>query len=295
MRSEDNEALAKQLEATGQYRVLRRIAPHVADYSSESGAKIGIVLDVETTGLDTIRDEVIELAMIKFGYSADDRILGVLDTFQALQEPSSPITPEITALTRITNEMVAGQTIDPLAVDRFAIDANIVIAHNASFDRKFTERFWPVFVRKPWACSSSGIAWKELGFASAKLEHLLAACGLFYDAHRAVDDCHALLTLLTRDLSRTSTTVLADLLERARRKTVRVWAEGSPFELKGILKSRDYHWNDGTDGRPRSWYRDVGEETLESELRFLKSEIYQLNIDILRQEFTALDRYSWRG
>ena len=121
------------------------------------------------------------------------------------------------------------------------------------------------------------------------------ACGLFYDAHRAADDCHALLTLLDQELSHTSATVLADLLERAPRKTVRVWAQRSPFELKDILKRRNYRWNDGTDGRPKSWYRDVEEEMLESELRFLESEIYQLDIDIFRQEFTALDRYSARG
>jgi DNA polymerase-3 subunit epsilon len=295
MHTEANEALAKQLEATGEYRVLRRIAPHLPGYSFEDGAKIGIVLDVETTGLDTNRDEVIELAMIKFAYSADDRILGVVDIFQGFQEPSSPITPEITALTRITNEMVAGRAIDPLAVDRFASEANIIMAHNSAFDRKFTERFWPVFVHKPWACSSSGIPWKEHGFASAKLEHLLAACGFFYDAHRAVDDCHALLSLLARDLSHTSTTVLADLLERARRKTVRVWAQGSPFGLKDTLKRRNYHWNDGTDGSLKSWYRDIGEEMLEAELRFLKSEIYQLDAEILCQEFTAIDRYSCRA
>ncbi|MBR0994532.1 3'-5' exonuclease [Bradyrhizobium japonicum] len=295
MYNEASEALAKQLEATGQYRVLRRIAPHVPGYSSEGGAKIGIVLDVETTGLDPNRDEVIELAMIKFAYSASDRILGIIDIFQGLQEPSSPITPEITALTGITNEMVAGRAIDPLAVDRFGSEAHIILAHNSAFDRKFAERFWPVFVHKPWACSSSGIPWKEHGFASAKLEHLLAACGFFYDAHRAVDDCHALMTLLAQELSHNSTTVLAGLLERARRKTVRVWAQGAPFELKDTLKRRNYHWSDGTDGRPKSWYKDIEEEMLGAELRFLKSEIYQLEIEILRQEFTAIDRYSCRA
>jgi DNA polymerase-3 subunit epsilon len=87
---------------------------------------------------------------------------------------------------------------------------------------------------------------------------------------------------------------LASLLERARRKTVRVWAQRAPFELKETLKRRNYRWNDGTDGRPKSWYRDIEEETLESELRFLESEIYQLDADIFRQEFTALDRYSNR-
>jgi DNA polymerase-3 subunit epsilon len=295
MQSETNEALAGQLEASGQYRVLRRIVPPTVGFRPDDGAKIGIVLDVETTGLDTGRDEIIELAMIKFAYSADDRILGVVGVFQALQEPSSPIAPEITALTRVTNEMVAGRTIDPLAVDRFAADANIIVAHNSAFDRKFAERFWPVFVHKPWACSLSGITWKEYGFASTKLEHLLATCGLFYDAHRAADDCFALLKLLEQKLPNASKSALAGLLERARRKTVRVWAEQSPFELKDLLKRRNYRWNDGTDGRPKSWYVDVQEEDLAAEFRFLQSEVYQCEANVYHQEFTALDRFSVRA
>jgi DNA polymerase-3 subunit epsilon len=44
--------------------------------------------------------------------------------------------------------MVAGQRIDEAAVSSFVDDAVIIIAHNASFDRKFTERYWPIFQRK---------------------------------------------------------------------------------------------------------------------------------------------------
>jgi DNA polymerase-3 subunit epsilon len=115
-----NEELAKQLEATGDYRVLRRVVPHPANLRPESCARIGVAIDVETTGLDVARDEVIELAMVKFAYSADDRILGVVDVFQAFQQPSHPIAPEVVELTRITDTMVEGQTIDAEAVIRFA-------------------------------------------------------------------------------------------------------------------------------------------------------------------------------
>ena len=34
--------------------------------------RIGITLDLETTGLDTNRDEVVEVAMVKFGHSFSD-------------------------------------------------------------------------------------------------------------------------------------------------------------------------------------------------------------------------------
>jgi DNA polymerase III subunit epsilon len=68
--------------------------------------------------------------------------------------------------------------------------------------------------------------------------------------------------------------VLAVLLESARKKTARIWAEQSPFELKDWLKRLGYRWSGGTDGRPKSWYVDVCEASLYAELAFLWSEIY---------------------
>lgn len=50
--------------------------------------------------------------MFKFDYTAEGRIVGVRDTFAAFNESSAPIPPEITTITGITDEMVAGQRID---------------------------------------------------------------------------------------------------------------------------------------------------------------------------------------
>jgi DNA polymerase III subunit epsilon len=51
--------------------------------------------------------------------------------------------------------MVRGHRIDPEAVAAFAVGVGIVIAHNANFDRKFAERYWPLFEQKAWACSAT--------------------------------------------------------------------------------------------------------------------------------------------
>jgi DNA polymerase-3 subunit epsilon len=83
-------------------------------------------------------------------------------------------------------------------------------------------------------------------------------------------------------------------LEAARRPTVRVWAEQSPFELKDSLKKRGYRWNDGSDGRPKSWYVDVCESELEVEIAFLKAEIYLREVDPRLQTMTAFTRFSAR-
>jgi DNA polymerase III subunit epsilon len=257
--------------------------------------RTGILLDTETTGLDHAREEIIELGMVKFDYSADGRIVGIRDTFSAFNEPSAPISAEVTALTGITDDMVAGHRIDEASVTAFVEDSVIIIAHNSGFDRRFVERYWPVFEHKAWGCSATEIDWRKHGFAGAQLGYLLNGAGFFHHAHRAVDDCHALLEILTVELPTTGTSALAQLLETARKKTVRVWAEQSPFELKDSLKRRGYRWNDGSDGRPKSWYIDVDEDAIDSEIAFLKTEIYQRDFEPRLQTLTAFTRFSARA
>lgn len=290
------EALARHLEASGDYRVLRRLVPRVPEPTLPS-QRIGIILDLETTGLDTSRDEVIEIAMVKFGYElGSDQITHVIDTFQAFQEPSTTITPAITELTGITDAMVAGHRIDDDALAAFVgLSVNVIIAHQASFDRKFAERFWPLFAGMHWACSATGVDWKARGFSGAKLDYLLAAHGLFHGAHRALDDCHAVLEVLAREVPSAGKSALALLLERARRTTHRIWAENAPFELKDALKGRGYRWSDGSSGHPRAWYADVEENELEKELTYLRTEIYQRDTEIVHRPITARDRYSSRA
>jgi DNA polymerase-3 subunit epsilon len=288
-------AMADTLVRSGEYRVLRRLLPRAIAPANGQVGKTGVILDVETTGLDQKKDEIIELGMVKFDYLPDGRIGCVRDIFTSFNEPSGPIPAEVTALTAIMDEMVSGQRIDEAAVSAFVKDAVIVIAHNAAFDRKFAERYWPIFERKSWGCSATEIEWRKHGFEGSRLGYLLNGAGFFHHAHRAVDDCHALLEILALELPTAGAPALAVLLEQARKKTMRVWAEQSPFDLKDTLKRRGYKWSDGSDGRPRSWYIDVGESQLEDEIAFLKKEIYLREVEPRLQTLTALSRFSVRA
>ncbi len=288
-------AMAEALARSGEYRVLRRLVPRTSFSQSTGPTKTAILLDVETTGLDQRKDEVVELGMIKFDYLPDGRIASIRDVFSSFNEPLEPIPPDVIALTGITNEMVAGHRIDEAAVSAFADEAVIVIAHNSGFDRKFAERYWPIFQRKAWGCSATEIEWRKHGFEGSRLGYLLNGAGFFHQAHRAVDDCYALLEILSFELPTTGTSALAVLLERARKKTMRLWAEQSPFELKDLLKRRGYRWSDGGDGRPRSWYVDVDESRLDDEIAFLKTEIYLRDVEPSVQTLTAFDRFSIRA
>jgi DNA polymerase-3 subunit epsilon len=288
--------MADALSRSDDYRGLRRLVPRIRSVPSiRQDIRTAVLLDTETTGLDAQKSEIIELGMVKFDYLPDGRIAGVRDTFSAFNEPSESIPPEVTSLTGITDEMVVGHRIDEAAVTAFVEDAAIVIAHNSGFDRKFAERYWPVFEQMAWGCSATEIEWRKHGFAGAQLGYLLNGAGFFHQAHRAVDDCHALLEILALELPTTGGPALALLLETARKKTIRVWAEQSPFELKDSLKRRGYKWSDGSDGRPKSWYVDVCETVLQDEIAFLQTEIYLSDVEPRVQYLTAFSRFSIRA
>ena len=229
--------------------------------------------------------------MVAFTYDEEGRIGDVIGTFNALREPSVPISPEITRLTGITPEMVAGQVLDLEAVERFIAPADLVIAHNARFDRPFCERLSKGFQVKAWACSHSEIAWSGFGFEGSKLGYLLTQCGWFHQGHRAVEDCHALLEVLASPLPSEAGLPFGHLLASARKSLLRIWAESSPFDMKDVLKARGYRWNDGTDGRPKSWWVEVDEEAGEAELAFLRREVYRREVEPYTQKITAFERF----
>src|SRR5665213_2184802 len=280
-------AMATALEQSDDYRILRRLIPRDISTPPAEGAKIGILVDFETTGLNTSRDEVIEIGMVKFSYSDRGEVTAVVDTFSSFNQPSKSIPAEVTALTGITDEMVKGHRLDADAVSGFVSDAEIVIAHNANFDRKFAERGWPIFTEKCWACSVQEIEWRKHGSDGSRLGYLLAGAGYFHDAHRAVEDCQALLEILARKLPKTDKTPLAFLLEKSSRSTFRILAERAPYDFKDVLKKRGYRWNDGNDSRPKAWYIDVSDSKRDEEITFLKQSIYQRDVDLYAQSITA--------
>lgn len=273
---DDLEAMAQTLEASGRYRVLRRLAaPRFALGSAIGQVRRGIILDLETTGLDPKTDEIIEIGMVPFDYDVGGQIVSVGAPFSRLRQPSKPIPPEITKVTGITDAMVEGQVIDAAEVEAFIGEAALIIAHNAAFDRRFAERFCPGFVAKPWACSLSQIDWKGAGHESGKLAFLAVAYGFFHDGHRAHHDCLATLEILGAPLAGTDGTGLQALLVAARKASVRIFAENSPFELKDVLKARGYRWNGEAGPSPRAWWIDVDETALGAELDYLQAEIYR--------------------
>ena len=268
---------AAALEATGEYRVLRRL-PLVQAYHAPDGVATlrALAVDVETTGFDAQRDAIIQFGGMPFDYApASGRIYAVGEPVSFFEDPGRPIPAEITALTGITDDQVRGQRIDEQAVAELLAPVVLVIAHNASFDRPFLERRLPVFRDQAWACSLEDVPWKrEAGYASKSLEFLLYRhCGAFYDAHAADSDCRALIHALATPLP-SGALPLRLLLEAAAQRLAHIWAVDAPYAAKDLLKGRRYRWNPGEDGRPKAWHREVPEADCAAEEDWLSAKVY---------------------
>jgi DNA polymerase III subunit epsilon len=290
------EQMADALVETGDYRVIRRLEPQTEYHPPDNSPKlVAAVVDVETTGTNPDHDRIIELAICLFEYGRHDgRIYKILGSWEWFEDPGFLIRPEITNLTGITDEMVTGHSIDDRAVNDLLGRVVLVIAHNASFDRRFLERRLPAFANKHWACSRSDIDWKAEGIRSSALEFAAYALGFFYDGHRAASDCSATLHVLAQPLPRTGRLGLQALLERARIPTWRLWARESAIETKDFLKNRSYTWSPGEFGRPRCWYRDVSDADKAAEVMWLRANVLQPDQAVWALRITARDRYSDR-
>lgn len=288
------------LNSTGDYKVLRRLnLSHDNRFTRKAITTplVGICIDTETTGLNYASDKIIELGIVAFQYDPlTSGIIKIIDRYAGFEDPGVPLSPEITAITGITDEMVSGQAFDDAQVCRLAEQASLVIAHNAAFDRKFVEGRFPAFSKVPWGCSMTQIDWQAERISTRVLEYLLFKFGWFINAHRALDDAEGLLGILLENLPVTGTPVFKALLNRYDEVTAKISAVGAPFDKKDVLKQRGYRWNDGSQGGVKSWWITVPGEKENDELSWLASKVYPCGhtegVEISR--FTALDRFSVR-
>jgi DNA polymerase-3 subunit epsilon len=274
------------------YRLLTRVPFTQNEYTSKVinemiGDEIDLVLlDTETTGLESKSCKIIELGLVKLRYSPSmNHISEIVYAKSFFEDPLEPISLQITEICGITDDMVAGHKFDDNEIhDLFAGDP-IVIAHNAGFDRSFFDKRFPTLNELRWACSIVDIDWQSFGVKSKSLEYLLMSRGFFYSAHRAQVDC-----LATAFLLHINPEALSQIIHASRTKSFAVRAIGAPFEQKDTLKKRGYKWEPNM-AIQKHWYIDVSEEMLDAEIDYL-SELYSWSeTSVVIDMKTARERY----
>ena len=114
-----------------------------------------IAFDIETTGLNPMENEIIEIGALKV------REGRVAERFMEFIHPISPISPMITGLTGITNKMVADARSRSQVVSDFLdfCGEDILVGHNVIFDYSFVK------------CSAvqDGLSFEKMGIDTLKI------------------------------------------------------------------------------------------------------------------------------
>lgn len=92
-----------------------------------------VAIDIETTGLDPIYDEIIEIAALKIQNGSET------DRFHSLVNPKCEIDEFIESLTGITNAMLEAAPDLEIVLPQFLefVGDNVVVGHNVNFDVNF--------------------------------------------------------------------------------------------------------------------------------------------------------------
>jgi DNA polymerase-3 subunit epsilon len=159
------------------------------------------IVDIETTGGHAAANGITEIAIYVHDGSR------ITDEYHSLVNPGRKIPAYITALTGISNAMVAGAPLfADIAADIYALlQDNVFIAHNVNFDFSF--------IRHHLREAGLGLHPKKLctvrlsrkvfpGLASYSLGNLCRSLGIpIENRHRAGGDARATVTLFERLLS----------------------------------------------------------------------------------------------
>jgi DNA polymerase III subunit epsilon len=279
--SDSLEAEACRLEASGRYRVYRRLED--------------VHIEVEA-----IRDGGPLIALIH-GRTLDERgrRMSPPDVVAALATCGEKSIGRIVAVMRSSRRKSLGQgslpfpgasaeAQDPPGFDLADVQTRIVcaVSHDPTF-RSAASAAFPWLDGMPWA-SSRDVDWVSLGSASSSLADILATLGLYGDLDKPVVGCHALATILMPNRWRSDVEPpLAQLRRNLDMRKVRVLATGRTWELRDAFRSRGWRWSDGTRGTVKGWTVVVPLCSAPLEIAWAREHLHRIGGHVTVEELSA--------
>lgn len=154
------------------------------------------IVDIETTGMRSERDRIIEIGIILMEGDS------IVRTYSTLINPECPVSPGATLINGITNEKLAmAPTFDEVAlqIDEMLRGA-VFVAHNVRFDYQFVKKEFQrlgMEFRLPYLCS---VELSRFFYPKAQRHNLDALIKRHnFDCesrHRAYDDAHVVFQFL---------------------------------------------------------------------------------------------------
>ena len=219
-------------------------------------------LDLETTGLNTETDRIIEVGAVLWDYNKKAPIRIFSELVHLISYP--PITKEIEDLTGITQEILDKHSVAPNMLkiqlgNLFRIPGiTHFVAHNAPFDKAFLvelfKRELENFPDTPWIDTAVDIPYPK-SIQTRKLVHLAAEHGFVNPlAHRAVFDVLTMFKILTQYDAQ-------EIMKLSSIPTIKVRADVT-YANRNEASSRGYRW----DAEKKWWTKNIKQNALADEI-----------------------------
>lgn len=203
-----------------------------------------LIVDTETTGLEPGHHQCIEVGALLFDVPHRAVLSQVSFLLPCQTNDAEAINGIAAAVTRLSQPWPQALAYFQTLVD----GADVVLAHNAAFDRQWFGHGHLPSIEKPWLCSMEDLRWpSERNLrATPSVRDLALAYGVpVWAAHRALTDCIYLAQVFERcdDLEG----LLAAGLEPRQ-----LYRAQLPYEERHRARQAGFRWNDPV---PKAWSR----------------------------------------
>ena len=228
--------------------VARDPSPSNRDPQPRSAPINLLILDTETTGLEPVSAQCIEVGAVLFHVPSRSVLSQVSFLLPAPANPAEHVNGIAAEVTRLSQPWQAG-------LQHFLAllaGADAVLAHNAAFDAKWFGLGPLPAIDKPWICSMDDIEWPPERHlrTSPSVRDLALAYGVpVWAAHRALTDCTYLVQVLERCAN------LEDLLAAATEPKL-LYRANLPYAERHKAKQAGFRWNEPVRG---AWSRRLSE------------------------------------
>lgn len=228
--------------------VARDPSPSNRDPQPRSTPSNLLILDTETTGLEPVSAQCIEVGAVLFHVPSRSVLSQVSFLLPAAANPAEHVNGIAAEVTRLPQPWQAG-------LQHFLAllaGADAVLAHNAAFDAKWFGLGPLPAIDKPWICSMDDIEWpleRHLRTAPSVRDLALAYGVPVWAAHRALTDCTYLVQVLERCAN------LEDLLKAAMEPKL-LYRANLPYAERHKAKQAGFRWNEPVRG---AWSRRLSE------------------------------------
>ena len=225
-----------------------QLQPPAHDAASPPVPQRLLILDTETTGLDPGAHRCIEVGALLFSVphrAVLSQISFLLPCERNEARSVNGIDPAATRQAQALPQALA-------CFEALLEAADVVLAHNAAFDRQWFGRGDLPAIHKPWLCSMEDLRWPaELGLrATPSVRDLALAHGVpVWAAHRALTDCTYLAQVFERCAD------LEDLLH-AGLEPRRLYRARLSYEERHKARDAGFRWNEPVSG---AWSRRLSE------------------------------------